>query len=123
MRYYLIITTGWTFSPSAFLGRLRLRWPLVRIEEPSVSRLNTFQDFEFPMEHSVLYGSIDQSGKGVTIDSGALEDCAEFACWCRTLIPPSEKVVFFHDSMAIDFILNPDMNPEEIVLAMSASGN
>ncbi len=72
MRYYIIIKTGWTLSSEAFLGRLRLRWPRVRIEEPSVSWLDTFQDFDFPMERSVLYGSIERSGKALTIDSGAL---------------------------------------------------
>jgi hypothetical protein len=76
MCYYIIIRTGWKFSPAAFLGRLRLRWPLVQIEEPVVSRLNDFQHFEFPMERSVLYGSIIQSGEAVTIDSGTLQDCA-----------------------------------------------
>lgn len=72
------------------------------------------------MERSVLYGSVDLSGKGLTIDSGALEDCAEFACWCRALIPPSERVIFCHESMAIDFVLEPSMTPAEIAQAMRA---
>ena len=83
--------------------------------------MNTFQDFDFPMERSVLYGSIARSGKCVTIDSGAIEDCAEFACWCRALIPPSEKVVFCHDSMCINFILEPGMSPEEVAQTINSS--
>jgi hypothetical protein len=121
MRYYVVITTGWTLSAVAFLDRLRLRWPLVQIEEPRVFRLNTFQEFEFPMERSVLYGSVAKSGEAVTIDSGALEDCAEFACWCRALIPPSEKVVFCHDSMCINFMLEPNMTLADIAQAMRSS--
>ncbi|QRN96008.1 hypothetical protein JRI60_44445 [Archangium violaceum] len=120
MRYYIVITTGWTFSAEAFLGRLRMRWPLVQIEKLSTSQTHTFQDFEFPMDRSVLYGSVELLGKGLTIDSGALEDCAEFAHWCRALIPPSEKVVFCHESMAIDFLLEPGMTPAEIAQAMRA---
>jgi hypothetical protein len=120
MRYYIVITTGWTFSPAAFLGRLRMRWPKVQIEELSTSRLQTFRDFEFPMERSMLYGSVARSGEALTIDSGALEDCAEFAYWCRALIPSSEKVVFCHESMCIDFVLDPSMSPVEIIQAMSS---
>jgi hypothetical protein len=121
MRFYIVIMTKWTLSPDAFLDRLRLRWPLAQIEEPDASPLNTFRDFNFPMERSSLYGSIAQSGKGVTIDGGAIEDCAEFACWCRVLIPPSENVVFCHELMAINFILEPGMAPADIVQAMSAA--
>ncbi|HYO56808.1 hypothetical protein [Archangium sp.] len=69
----------------------------------------------------MLYGSIAQSGKGLSIDGGALEDCAEFAYWCRAFIPPSEKVVFCHDSMGMYFVLEPSMTPEEIMQAMIAS--
>jgi hypothetical protein len=75
------------------------------------------------MERSVLYGSIAQSGEGVTIDSGALRDCAEFICWCRALIPASEKVIFCDESMAINFILGPSVTAEEIVQAMGSFGS
>ncbi len=77
-------------------------------------------EFEFPMEKSTLYGSLNRKCNAVILHAG-LQDCAEFTQWCRSLIPPSERVVFCDESMSINFVLAPGMSSVEIIQSMSAS--
>jgi hypothetical protein len=121
MSYFIIIKTAGALPTQDFSNQLLARWPRARIEKVQNPKLSDLLEFELPMPQHVLYGALDRDGKGVTFQSGSFRDCAEFAQWCRSLIPPSEEVVFCDESMGIDFILEPSMTPEEIVQAVCSS--
>jgi hypothetical protein len=121
MSYFIIIKTDWVLNAREFSERLLARWPTAQIEEElPKTKYSDLLEFEFPMEKSTLYGSLNQKGNAV-IFHGGLQDCAEFTQWCRSLIPPSERVVFCDESMSINFSLAPDMTPEEIIQAVRSS--
>jgi hypothetical protein len=121
MSYFIIIKTDWVFNAPGFSEQLLARWPTARIEEVKPkTKYSHLLEFEFPMEKSTLYGSLNQECTAVIFHAG-LQDSAEFARWCRTLISPGEEVVFCDDSMSIDFVLAPDMTPFEIIQAMRSS--
>jgi hypothetical protein len=115
MNYFIIIKSAGSIDTREFPTRLRERWPMARLEEVRNPKISDVLEFELPMS-STLYGSLDRQGKGVTF-LGGLEDSAEFARWCRSLIPSSEEVAFCDESMSMDFLLKPSMTPADIVRA------
>ncbi|PTL81805.1 hypothetical protein [Vitiosangium sp. GDMCC 1.1324] len=120
MNYFIIVKTGWTFAAQEFSAQLRERWPIAQIDEIQDPDDSEVLEFKLPMEKSRIYGSLNREGNAV-IFVGGFQDCSRFAQWCRSLIPPTEKVVFCDESMSINFVLEPSMTPEEIVQAARSS--
>lgn len=120
MNYFIIVKTEWSFAAEEFSMQLRERWPLVRLKEIQDPNDSESLEFVVPMENSKIYGSLTRKGNAV-IFVGGFQDCSRFAQWCRSLIPPDEKVVFCDESMSINFVLGPSMTPEEIVQAARSS--
>lgn len=119
MSYFVIIKTGWVFEPRRFSEQLLARWSIAKLkEEPPNKKYSDLLEFEFPMEKTTLYGSLNRKCDAVIFHAG-LQDCAEFIQWCRSLIPPSETVIFCDETMIINFVLEPGMTSAEIVQAMS----
>lgn len=106
MNYYIVINSAGVYPAKAFLARLRLRWPSARVHKE--------EDFEVPMKQQTLYGSLAHGDKGIVLNGGGIQDCAEFIHWYRSLLPVSEEVLFFDESMAIDCSLKPEMSAAEI---------
>lgn len=120
MDYLVIVKTEWVFSADEFKSRLLQRWPSVRIEEVRNPSSNDVLEFEVPKTRRGLYGSLVRDGNAV-IFSGELEDCAEFAQWCRSLIPADQEVLFGDEAMNTNLILEPGTTSEEIFQAVVAS--
>lgn len=121
MNYFIIIKTDWVFNAREFSQQLLARWPEARIkEEQPRTKYSDLLEFEFSMEKSTLYGSLNQERNAVIFLAGR-QDSAKFTHWCRSLIPSSETVIFCDESMSINFVLEPGMTPVEIVQAMRAS--
>jgi hypothetical protein len=120
MSYLIIVKTKWSFNGREFPERLLARWPMAQVAELPETKYNELLEFELPMGKSTLYGSLNRKCNSV-IFQGGLQDCAEFARWCRSLVPPSEEVVFCDESMSIHFILKPGMTPAEIIRVMTGS--
>ncbi len=120
MDYLVIVRTGWVFPADGFKSQLLQRWPTVRLEDIRNPEDNDVLAFEVPKAKRGLYGSLTRDGKAV-IFSGELEDCAEFAQWCRSLIAADQEVLFCDEAMNTSLILEPGMAPEEIVQAVVAS--
>lgn len=121
MSYFIILKTDWVFNVREFSRQLLTRWPAARMKEVQpTTKYSDLLEFEFPMEKSTLYGSLNQERNGVIFHAG-LQDSAKFTQWCRSLIPPSETVIFCDETTIINFILAPGMTPAEIVQAMSDS--
>lgn len=120
MDYLVIVRTDWKFSAQEFKKQFLGRWPTVRLKEISDPKDNDIFGFQFPMKRMLLHGSLTRDGKAV-IFSGELEDCAEFAYWCRSLIPASEEVLFCDEAMNASFPLRPDTTPADIFQAVVTS--
>jgi len=48
------------------------------------------------MAHSTMDGSLSSEGSTI-ICNGALRDCAEFALWYRSMLPPEAKPLLLFD--------------------------
>jgi hypothetical protein len=118
--YLVIIKTGWVLSAEEFKSQLIQRWPAVRLEEIRNLEDNDVLEFEVPKMKRGLYGSLTRDGKAV-IFSGELEDCAEFAQWCRSLIPADQEVLFCDEAMNTSLLLEPGTALEDIFQAVVAS--
>ena len=119
MSYFLIIKTGGSIDTREFPARLLERWPMALLEEVRNPKISDSLEFELPMRLT-LYGALDRQGRGVTFHGG-LQDSAEFAHWCRSLIASSEEVVFCDESMGLNFVLEPDTSPADIAQSMRSS--
>ncbi len=113
MDYLVIIKTGWVFSAQEFKDHVLRRWPTARIEEVQNPSSNDVLEFDVPKVRRGLHGSLSRDGNAV-IFSGELEDCAEFAQWCRSLVPVSEEVLFCDEAMNTSLRLEPGTTPRDI---------
>ncbi|MFY0573680.1 hypothetical protein ACN28S_04280 [Cystobacter fuscus] len=87
MDYFLLARAGWRTSVHQFIDSLKSRWPLLKIKPASSPEGFRSIDFQLEMANSTIDGSL--SGEGSTIIyNGALRDCAEFALWYGSMIPP-----------------------------------
>lgn len=120
MDYLVIVKTGWAFSAHDFKSELLRRWPTVRIEEVRSPRSNDVLEFEVPKARRGLYGSLTRDGEAI-IFSGELDDCAEFAQWCRSLIPADQEVLFCDEAMNTSLLLEPSTAPADIVQVVLGS--
>ncbi|WPB75701.1 hypothetical protein KYC5002_42740 [Archangium violaceum] len=120
MDYLVIVRTGWVFPADEFKRQLFQRWPAVRLEEIRNPDDNDALTFEIPKTRRGLHGALSRDGKAVVF-SGELEDCAEFAQWCRSLIAADQEVLFCDEAMNTSLILELGMAPEAIVQAVVAS--
>lgn len=121
MSYFIILKTDWVFNAREFSRQLLTRWSAARMREVQpTTKYSDLLEFEFAMEKSTLYGSLNQERNAVIFQAG-LHDSAKFIQWCRALIPSSETVVFCDETMIINFVLEPGMTPAEIIHAMSDS--
>lgn len=120
MDYLVIIETEWAFSVNDFKSQLLERWPMARTRDVQSTRHPAVLDFEMPMRQSVIYGALYQKGNAVSF-SGELEDCADFAHWCRSLIPTGESVLFCDEAMNTSLPLKLDTTPADIVHAVVTS--
>jgi hypothetical protein len=118
--YLVIIETEWTFSVHDFKSQLLERWPMVRTRDVQSTKHTAVLDFEVPMMQSVIYGELYQKGNAVSF-SGELQDCADFAHWCRSLIPAGESVLFCDEAMNTNLSLKMDTTPADIFQAVVTS--
>lgn len=51
------------------------------------------------MTHSQVEGSLNHEGCAIVF-IGDIRDCADFALWCRPLLPPGEPATFCDESMS-----------------------
>jgi hypothetical protein len=82
-----------------FLELLRSRWPQAQVKEVLNPLSAHALEFDIPMPHSRLHGSLHRGG-GAVVFVGDIRDCAEFALWCRSIIPSEESATFCDESMS-----------------------
>jgi hypothetical protein len=116
MNYYAIIKTDWSLGQEYFSRELLARWPTAKVRELVNPRRSDVLEFELPTVQPELLGSLNRRGNAV-IFSGNLEDCAEFALWCRSIVPPSEPMIFCDEAMNASLPLEVMTTREDILLA------
>lgn len=99
MNYFVITESEGAVSPEAFTRLLKSRWPLATVEEVHNLANSHALEFRVPMMHSQVEGSLNREGCSIVF-IGDLRDCADFALWCRTLLPPNEPATFCDESMS-----------------------
>jgi hypothetical protein len=99
MNYFVITESEGAVSPGAFTRLLKSRWPLATVEEVHNPANSHALEFSVPMMHSLVEGSLNREGCSIVF-IGDLRDCADFALWCRTLLPPNEPATFCDESMS-----------------------
>lgn len=117
MDYFLTAREGWSISVQRFLELLKSRWPLLKIKPASSPNGFRALDFQFEMAHSTIDGSLASEGSTV-IYNGAMLDCAEFALWYCSMLPPDAKpMLFFDEGYNLSIELGEKTTLEEILHA------
>jgi len=96
MNYFVITESEGVVSPAAFTRLLKSRWPMATVEEVRNLASNHALEFSVPMTHSQVDGSLNREGCSIVF-IGDFRDCADFALWCRTVLPANESATFCCD--------------------------
>lgn len=120
MNYYAIIKTDWSLGQEHFSRELLARWPTAKLRELVNPRRSDVLEFELPTARPELLGSLNRRGNAV-IFSGNLEDCAEFALWCRSIVPSSEPMLFCDEAMNASLPLEVATTREDILRVFRGS--
>jgi hypothetical protein len=99
MNYFIITKSEGAVSPGDFTRLLKSQWPMATVEEVRNPASSHALEFSVPMEHSQVDGSINREGCSIVF-IGDIRDCANFALWCRTLLPPNERATFCDETMS-----------------------
>jgi hypothetical protein len=119
MNYFFITRReGVLPPPQSFRQRLRLRWPQTQTKEVTDPASVNALEFDIPMPHSRVQGSLHRRGNGVVF-VGDLRDCAEFALWCRSIIPLGEIPTFCDESMSGTLDLDATTTLADVLQAFS----
>ncbi|HZH75750.1 MAG TPA: hypothetical protein VEY88_06940 [Archangium sp.] len=116
MNYFVITESEGVVSPTTFAQRLRSRWPTATTEEIRNPASSHALEFSVPLTHSQVDGSLNREGCSIVF-IGDIRDCADFALWCRTLLPPEEPATFCDESMSGSLALDTSTTLGDILEA------
>lgn len=118
MNYFFIAREGGLLPTRHFLQHLRSRWPQSQIEEIITPADPHALEFIVPMVHSQVHGSLNRDG-GSVVFVGDIRDCADFALWCLSTLPPGESATFCDESMSGNLELSATTTAADILQAFS----
>ena len=110
MNYYLIARGGWGVPLRKLVQQMRERWPSARLTENEEPESRWSFEFHLPMSHSEVSGKIERKVNALVF-TGDLRDCAEFALWCRSVVP-TEQLLLTCDQG--DLYLKADTSADEL---------
>ncbi len=119
MNYFFITQQQGLLPERHFLQRLRTHWPRADVQEVRNPEDNHALEFNIAMAHSRVYGSLNRRGDSVVF-VGDIRDCAEFALWCRSILPEGETATFCDESMSGSLDLEASTTRADILRAFSA---
>lgn len=99
MNYFVITESEGVVSPTDFSRLLKSRWPMAKVEAVLNPASSHALEFSVQMKHSRVDGSLNREGCSIVF-VGDIQDCADFALWCRSLLPPGESATFCDESMS-----------------------
>jgi hypothetical protein len=116
MDYFLMAREGWSISVHQFIELLKSRWPLLKVRPASSPDGFRSIDFQLDMANSTIDGSLGSEGSAITYN-GALHDCAEFALWYGSMLPPEAKpLLLFDEGYNRSIELGEETRLEDILL-------
>jgi hypothetical protein len=118
MNYFFITQRPGLVPTQQFLALLRSRWPQATVEEVRNPQDSHALEFNIAMAHSRVYGSLNRGGDSVVF-VGDIQDCAEFALWCRSILPAAETATFCDESMSGSLELDASTTLADILQAFS----
>ena len=104
MASYFVSPRGKTdlhIDPAPFASKLESRWPAARIQVVGNPTSAHALEWAVLMTHGPLSGSLNRKGQVVAL-SGDVRDCAEFAVWVRSQVPPSYALIFYDEGYSSD---------------------
>ena len=116
------VDTHGQINESDFIQHLEKQWSDIEI------RKTTNPDDYYILEWVVkvsgigqrLDGALHRDGQGISLD-GYLEDCARFVIWFRSLVPQSQKLVFYDQGYNCHIELEATTKESEIMQPLEAS--
>ncbi len=118
MNYFFIAPREGLLPASDFLQKMRSSWPQVQVKEVFDPADAHVVEFKVPMRHSRVYGSLNRKGDAIVF-WGDIRDCAEFALWCRALIPVDETAILCDESMSGELEVDASTTLADITQAFS----
>jgi hypothetical protein len=106
--------TGWTLDPDHLAKAISAKWPEAEISIPRGSANAHALEWEWRAGPGCLTGSLDKTGQVVALD-GRIEDAAAFARWFGTLVPETQRLLFYDEGYSADMEITPDTRDEELV--------
>jgi hypothetical protein len=88
--------TDWKINPKSLRDDLEKSWS--KIELKIVMNPDDYYCLEWiitvPKTGQRIDGALHQDRQGISLD-GYIQDCATFAVWFRSLVSPSQKLLFY----------------------------
>lgn len=108
--------TDWKINDSDFIQRLEKQWSEVDIK--LCTNPKDYYSLEWVIKVAGigerLDGALHRDGQGISLD-GYLEDCARFAIWFRSLVPQTQKLVFYDQGYNSHIELQAETTESEIM--------
>ncbi|WP_309892873.1 hypothetical protein [Archangium sp.] len=98
MKYFVIATKDGVLSARDFAQDLVSRWLGAEVTHVTSPTGLHVMEFLVPMARSHLNGSLNRKGSCIAFEAD-LPDYAEFAQWCRSIVPPHEALTFCDEGM------------------------
>ena len=119
MNFFIIATRDGVIPAADFIQKLVSRWPDAEVTwVPDPTRPHQVEFFISRLSHSWLDGSLNRRNSCIVF-AADLPDYAEFALWCRSIIPPQEPLTFCDEGMRGNINLTPATTTEDIFRAFN----
>jgi hypothetical protein len=116
MKYFVIATRDGVIPAEDFAQELVSRWPGAEVKRVTVPASRHALEFLVPMDRSHLYGSLNRRESCIAFEAD-LPDYAEFARWCRSIVPPHEPLTFCDEGMHGNVRLEMTTTVEDLLRA------
>lgn len=103
--------TSWSIDTSEFLSKLIEHWPNARVRRTDDPHFT--HAWEIQMPGGTLEGELNPGRSGIGID-GDFKDCASFALWFRSLVPPTQPLLFYDNCFSVDVPLTSETTIDDL---------
>ncbi|MEA5511945.1 hypothetical protein VB715_19405 [Crocosphaera sp. UHCC 0190] len=109
-------TTDWQINENELTKNLEKSWSKIKIK--TISNPDDYYCLEWviiiPETGQRLDGALHRDLQGISLD-GYIKDCAAFAVWFRSLVSPSQQLVFYDQGYNSHIELQENTTELEIV--------
>ncbi len=92
MNYHIVAQQGWGMPLKVLVPKVQEHWPSARIVENEDPDSRWRFEFNVPMTHSEVSGRFSRKISSMDF-TGDARDCAEFALWCRSVVPTDQLLL------------------------------